>query len=306
MDVQFGLASLSPSWDGAIVCIGTFDGVHLGHQEVVKTAVEHASKRELPCVVVTFDRHPAATLAPELEPCSLCNLNQKLGLLASLGVSTTIVFAFDKSFSETEADVFYEQVLVRTLKSAQLVVGHDFAFGKGRKGSGEWLAERIATVIVPPVELEGLRVSSSAIRTLVLQGQIDQVKLRLGRPHALSGVVCAGQRLGRKLGFPTINVRPTGRICAPKNGIYAGKAITKLGEFIAAISIGVRPTVGGLGPTIEAHLLDYPGDSLYGQSVCLEFDAWIRPEEKFASLEELKAHIGKDIVTIRGLMNPSL
>ncbi|MEJ5170100.1 MAG: hypothetical protein WHU10_03850, partial [Fimbriimonadales bacterium] len=202
MLVFVGAAGLRPSWDGSVVCIGTFDGVHRGHQRVVCTAVEEARRRELPSIVVTFDRHPASTLAPERCPPSLGSVASKLRRLEELGVSAAVVLPFDRTLAERSAEDFLLDLLVGSLRAQAMVVGHDFAFGKGREGTPEWLARRIATTVVPPIVVEGQRVSSSTIRSLVLEGSVDHAAELLGRAYSLEGVVVAGEKLGRKLGYP--------------------------------------------------------------------------------------------------------
>lgn len=297
MLVQFGLAPLAPEWNSCVVCIGTFDGVHLGHQAVISTAVSQALELRQPSVLITFDRHPAAVLAPDKNPAAIATLGQKLRRFESLGVTVCLVLPFDERTSQIEAQAFLDDVLVAKLHANSIVVGHDFAFGKGRAGTPEWLAERMPTVVVPPCEFEGQRVSSTKIRSLIRAGDVATAEKLLGAPFSLGGVVVKGQQLGRQLGFPTVNVA---RLCdqiLPADGVYAGRCETVHGEFRAAISVGHRRT--GTEPCpVEAFLIDYQGDSLYGTVVELQFASMIREQRDFDDLDALAEQIRQDVATI--------
>jgi len=205
-----------------------------------------------------------------------------------------VILPFDEQVASMEPEDFMRLVLVDLLKCEFLVVGHDFAMGKGRRGTTDWLRNHIATLVVPPLEQKGVRVSSSSIRSLISEGKVEQVNLALGRPFAISGVVVSGQKLGRTLGFPTLNLARSFNQVMPLDGVYAGFCRTPLGVYKSAISIGMRPTVEGQHRTIEAYLLEYPGDSLYGASVLLSLVAYLRGEEKFGSLDDLKTQMIKD------------
>lgn len=295
MEVAFGADRINPQWESSVVCLGTFDGVHLGHQQVIRAAVERARQREVPCVLVTFDRHPAAVLAPDRCPPSVQGLSQNLIQFAKLGVSAAAVLTFDQALAETKASAFYEHVLKHRLWADCIVVGHDFAFGYGREGTPEWLKARIETQVVPPFLLDGLRVSSSVIRNAVANGEMDVANRLLGRPFTLEGTVVAGQKLGRTLGYPTLNLAQMVPTVLPGDGVYAGK----WGDSLAAISVGMRPAVGGQHRTVEAYLLDYQGPTLYATSGRLEFFTKLRDEENFASLEALTKQIALDVESVR-------
>ncbi len=298
MLVRFGTESLGPQWPACVLCIGTFDGVHLGHQEVIRRAVRRSAEIERPPVVLTFDRHPLATLAPERCPPAVGTLDIDLDEFRSLGVCAAVVLPFDERLANTSAETFFTEVLQSSLRGEEVVVGHDFAFGKGRVGTPEWLRERIPTTIVPSFQVEGHRVSSSEIRELIRRGELEHAGRLLGRSWALEGIVVGGQRLGRTLGYPTVNLATAGRQVQPPHGIYAGRALTKMGEFKAAISVGVRPTVGDSPRTIEAYLLDYPGTDLYGSAIRLGFERRLRDEMKFDSLEALQAQMALDVAEV--------
>lgn len=301
MTVHFGTDGLQAAWESSTVCIGTFDGVHLGHRQVVSTAVAQARHREEPCVLLTFDRHPAAVLAPDRVPPALATLSQNLSVFESLGVDVAVVHPFDEKTASTEADDFLNDVLIGRLSAERIVVGHDFAMGHDRKGTASWLAERITTDIVPAFEVQGHRVSSSEIRRLVASGDVARASALLGRDLTLQGIVVSGQKLGRQIGFPTVNLTLPVRQAVPGHGVYAGSCTVGASKFAAAIGIGTRPTVGGVGTSIEAYLLDYPGESLYGRSVDLTFKERLRDEIKFDSLDELTAQMEQDVLRTRGL-----
>jgi riboflavin kinase/FMN adenylyltransferase len=295
MLVHFGVDLIAAEWPESIVCIGTFDGVHRGHQALIQTAVDQARAHELPAVIVTFDRHPAAILDPLHKPASLGTLEQNVIAMRQLGAGVCVILPFNEDLRQTPAEHFLERILRVKLHASALVVGHDFAMGRDRVGTADWLAERIPTTILPPVEEAGVRISSSAIRSAIMQGEVAEAARFLGRPYALRGVVIGGQKLGRTLGYPTINLARSTDQAIPADGVYAGRAVTPQGEFRAAISIGMRPAVQGKHRTVEAFLLDYPGDSLYGQAVELSFVARLRDELPFASLDDLVAQMAKDV-----------
>jgi riboflavin kinase/FMN adenylyltransferase len=299
MIVRFGVEALGEEWPSCIVCIGTFDGVHLGHQEVIRTSVEIAERNEEPAVVLTFDRHPMAVLAPQKCPPAVGTLGIDLNEFEKLGVAATIVLQFDDRLANTTADDFFEHVLRKKLKAKQMVVGHDFAFGKNRMGTPVWLKERIETTVVPPFELNSARVSSTSIRTAVQEGQVETAAKLLGRPWSQEGIIVAGQRLGREIGFPTLNLAPASNQVTPKNGVYAGHAETRYGTYKAAIGVGVRPTVGGGPRTFEAFLIDYPGTSLYGSDVRLSYRRLLREEVKYETIDLLKEQMAKDVEATR-------
>ncbi len=301
MVVHFGVARLEPGWKTAVACLGTFDGVHVGHAELVRRAVERAREAESPAVVVTFDRHPAEVLAPDRTPPYLATLDQNFAQFSRLGVATCVVLPFDAAFTQVTAAGFMS-LLTDRVHATEFVVGHDFTFGKGREADAAWLAARHRALVVPPVLVDGVRVSSTAVRAAVLEGRMVDATRLLGRPFALAGVVVGGKKLGRGLGYPTVNLATSGRMAVPADGVYAGTADTVLGEYAAAISVGVRPAVGGGARTVEAYLLDFPGTSLYGSAVELRVLERMRGEEDFPDLESLKKAIARDVEAVRGLV----
>ncbi len=301
MQVHVGLDLLKVEWTRSVACIGTFDGVHLGHRQVISTTVERARDRGLPSVVITFDRHPAATLAPERCPPAVGSLSSNLARFQELGVSLALVLPFDRALADTSAEDFFARVMINAVHADLVVVGHDFAFGHDRVGNTQWLGERIQTEVIAPFEIGGARVSSSAIRRAIQQGQMEQAATLLGHPFAIDGTVIYGAQLGRKLGYPTANLARTYAQVTPADGIYAGRAVTERGSFEAAISIGGRPTIDATSRSIEAYLLDYKGESLYGTSITLQVQRKLRDQVKFDDLEALKEQMAKDVANVRGV-----
>jgi riboflavin kinase / FMN adenylyltransferase len=298
MIVHFGFETLRLQTP-TIVCIGTFDGVHRGHQEVISRAIAKARNDQLPAVILTFNRHPAAVLAPDREPPALATLDQNLSRFADLGADIALVLPFDRALADTSATDFLEHILQGALNAKTIIVGHDFAFGHDREGTVEWLQLRADTDVVPAFLENGTRISSSNVRRAIQSGDLPTANGWLGRTYSLSGVVVKGQQLGRTLGYPTANLELSENLVVPADGIYAGDAETPHGNFRAAISIGYRPTVQGTHRTIEAFLMDYPGDSLYGISIRISFERKLRDELKFDSLEELTAQMARDVEAAR-------
>ncbi len=299
MTVSFGLGALRAEWPRAVVCVGTFDGVHLGHQAVIGEARSQARAAELPLVLATFDRHPAAVLAAERCPKAIAPLEENLRHFARLGVGASVVLPFDASMAAMSAEGFLADVLRGALRTERVVVGHDFAMGRGRQGTAEWLASRVPTTIVPPFEQGGTRVSSSAIRRAVEAGDMAAAATLMGRPFALTGVIVGGQRLGRTLGYPTANLARTIEGVLPSDGVYAALFDTGPARFPAALAIGTRPAVGGGPRSIEAYLMDYDGASLYGAACRIEVVARVREERNFTSLEALVEQMGRDVDEVR-------
>ena len=302
MLTHFGRARLAFQWPGSVVCIGTFDGIHQGHQEVIRTAVSLAAADELPAVAVTFDRHPSAILAPASRPPYIASIENDLTEFERLGVAATVVLPFNASLSRMSATEFLREILVDQLAASHLVVGHDFALGNDREGTSAWLAERIPTTRVEPFEIDGERVSSRRIREFIAQGNVAAANRWLGHPFQVAGVVTHGQKLGRTLGFPTVNIARSFEQVMLADGVYAARATTKFGMFDAALAVGMRPAVGGDARTIEAFLLNYPGESLYGSVVRLDVIEFLRAEQNFASLEDLVVQMRADVEQVRQIM----
>ncbi len=269
------------------VAIGTFDGVHLGHREVIRGAD----------TVLTFDPHPMSVIHPEATPKLISTFPVRRDLIAGLGVEELVVIPFDKSFSSQSAEDFVQHVLLDRLGAAAVSVGENFRFGKGARGTPEFLSshEGFETRVVPLVEAAGETVSSSHIRGLVAAGEVDQAAEFLGGPFLFEGVVVPGDKRGRELGMPTANLVPDDAYVTPGHGVYAGWA----NGHPTAINVGVRPTFEtGRGLLVEAHLLDFDGD-LYGQTLRIGFLERLRGEKRFDSVDELVAQMQRDVEDAR-------
>ena len=272
------------------IAVGTFDGVHLGHREVIAGCDS----------VLTFDPHPATVVAPQHAPRLLTALDRKRKLIASLGVQELIVIPFDAAFAARSADDFVEQVLVGALGARHVSVGENFRFGNRAQGDSQLLQSdaRFTTTVHPLLEIDGEIVSSSHVRGLVAAGDVADAARLLGAPFELRGRVAHGDERGRQLGFPTANLVPDERLACPGHGVYACRA----DGHAAAVSIGVRPTFQtGRGELIEAHLLDFEGD-LYDSELRIEFLHRLRGEKRFGSAEALVEQMHLDVARTRELV----
>jgi riboflavin kinase/FMN adenylyltransferase len=299
MLIHCSSSTISPNWTKSVVCIGTFDGVHLGHQQLVRRAVELAREHECPSWILTFDQHPMAILNPERCPAAVAGIEANLEMFQAMGICGALVLHFDRQLMETSAEDFFQKIVRDTLKATHIVIGHDFAFGHNRVGTGEWLEPKIETTILEPYLFEGVRVSSSAVRSAISEGRVEDAARFLGRPFSMHGVVVSGEKMGRSIGFPTINLATSLRRAVPPDGVYSGFARTAKGDFLAAIGIGMRPTFEGTTRTIEAYLLDYPGDYLYGTAAEIGFLTRLRADQKFDSVEALVNQMEMDVAQTR-------
>ena len=301
---------------GAIVTIGAYDGVHLGHRAVIDEVRQRARERGCRSAVVTFDPHPAYVVRPESAPLLLTDLDQKLELLADAGVDRTLVVHFDEARSKESAADFVQEVLVGCLGARAVVVGHDFHFGHRREGSVPFLAAMGAQHGFDVVGLhlttgsdaaEGEPVSSTRIRQLLGAGDVGGAAALLGRDHEVRGVVERGDRRGRELGYPTANVRVPGQVQLPADGVYAGWYVRPDGSVHpACISLGRRPTFyEEQGDRIlEPYLLDFDED-LYGEVGRVRFSSRLRGQERFASTDALIAQMAEDVARTRRLLTPT-
>lgn len=289
------------------MAIGYFDGVHPGHQAVIRRAVDLARAAGKQASVMTFDPHPRAVLDQgDAYAASLTPLPEKLRLFAGLGVDIVYVAAFDRAFAAMSPETFVRGVL-RKLNVSDAVVGFDFTFGRGGAGTPAVLAElggndmRVHTV--EPVTAAGGKVSSSRIREALEQGDAALAAELLGRPYRINGIVVHGAGRGRTLGFPTANIEPRERCVLPRYGVYAVMVRRGDASYAAVMNVGVAPTFQGGGMTVklEAHLLDFSGD-LYGAELAVDFAAFIRPERKFSGPDELTAQIRADAEQARRIL----
>jgi riboflavin kinase/FMN adenylyltransferase len=280
------------------VAVGTFDGVHLGHREVIRGAD----------TVLTFDPHPTAVVAPDSTPRLLTTLERKAELVAGLGVDELVVIPFDREFAARSAEDFVDHVLVEQLEAMHVSVGENFRFGHKAQGDADMLRAdpRFETRVEALLEVDGEVVSSSHIRGLLAGGAVEYAGRLLGDPFEVRGEVAHGDKRGRELGFPTANLVPHAGFVTPGHGVYAAlaKVIGPDPELllVAAVNVGVRPQfVTGRGELIEAYLLDFAGD-LYGRELRVEFRKRLRGEKRFASVDALVEQMGRDVDAARGLL----
>jgi riboflavin kinase/FMN adenylyltransferase len=292
--------------EGKKVClaIGFFDGVHLGHQQIIRQTISDARQHDAIAVVLTFDRHPNSIVAPDKVPPLIYSLPQKLRAIESLGADALLLIQFDKKFSEQTGEDFIHSLTRNFGKVHSICVGADFVFGHKRNGDVALLKKlgvelNFSVHGLAAVSLDGQIVSSTRIRETIRAGDFDAASQMLGRTYAISGRVVEGDKLGHKLGFPTANL-DTANLILPPNGVYSG--CTKLkGQFYrVALNIGLRPTVatGKQQLRVESHLLDFDGE-LYGEELEIEIGEKLREEYKFASPTELREQIARDIAEVK-------
>jgi len=290
---------------GSVVTIGNFDGLHLGHHALLSQCRELASP-ERKVAVVTFEPLPTAYFSPQKAPARLTTVHGKLAILRSLGVDLTWMMRFDEAFAALSARAFVKQVLVRGLGAEAVVVGHDFHFGRGREGNADTLRALgdefgFEEYIVPPVVRGGQRVSSSGVRSCLSAGDFAGAARLLGRPFRMDGHVVYGQALGRKLGYPTANLRIRSEP-SPLTGVLATWARVDGGPWLPGVSnLGRRPAVGGGDPLLEVHFFDFDED-IYGKRLEVQFVAKLREEEHFDCLEWLVVQMKKDESAAREIL----
>lgn len=308
MEVVNGLGSFRAG-GGSVVTVGFFDGVHLGHQSLIRRTVEAAAQRGLRSVVLTFDRHPREVLTPGDVPHLLTTLRRKAELIDALGVELMAVMEFDENVSRWEPERFVDQVLVAGLGVRQAVVGANFTFGHRAAGTPEVLEQLGGTAgfgveSVPLTELDGRPVSSSSIRQALAEGDLSWPERALGRRYAVEGTVVPGAGRGKDLGFPTANVRTPVRILLPGRGVYAGRTHMDANSWTAAINVGTNPTFGEEPLHVEAYLLDFDGD-LQGRVLTVEFWERLRDEIRFDNADALALQMKEDVTRTRALVPTS-
>jgi riboflavin kinase/FMN adenylyltransferase len=296
---------LTEAAKGATIALGNFDGVHLGHASVIRVA--HTARPDRPTAVLTFEPHPREFFRPQDPPFRLTLAAERAEALAALGVSIIYELPFDTNFSHLTAEQFVTELIHKGLGAAHLACGPDFAFGHRRSGSTRFLAASaealgIGLTLVAPVTDPQGPISASRIRRLLQDGYPERAAALLGRPFSIRGPVTHGDKRGRTIGFPTANV-PLGQHLEPARGVYAVTARLADGETVKGVAnIGLRPTVGGQESRLEAHLFDFDRD-LYGAELSVELRSFLRPEQKFASFEALKAQIAQDAGQARTLLD---
>ncbi len=305
MDVVHGLETFPRQQAPVVLALGTFDGVHRGHQTLLCEAVRLAQERGGRSAALTFDPHPLAVIAPPPEPFLLTTLDERLALMAGLGIDLAVVVRFDAAFRQMPAGdwlaLLRERVAMR-----HVVCGSNYTFGRDRGGTADllqrWNASHgIDVHIIPPIHIGGTLVSSTLIRRLIQNGEVREAARYLGRWYALRGIVQRGDGRGRTLGFPTANLAPPDDKLLPAPGIYAGLTLLQQGTYQAAISIGTRPTFGPGTLVVEAYLVKFAGD-LYGAPLELRFVHRLRDELAFTSEAALVRQIRDDVVETQRLL----
>jgi len=285
-----------------VASLGNFDGVHRGHQAILKRVVENSRNLDLPSVVMTFDPVPKKVLSPETAPPLIQTLEQRLEIFEKLDIDNTIIVVFDMEFARKSPEEFVKQYLIDQLHVQSFVVGGNFAFGHRKQGNIALLKQMgtqygFNVECVDAVQDGGSRISSTLIRGEIQAGQIEEALTHLGHPFALRGTVIKGEQLGGKIGIPTANLQVRNELL-PGRGVYACRAIFEKQVFPAAVNVGYRPTVGGKNLTVEAHLIGFSGE-LYEKEMELQFFHRIREEKQFAGIDALKTQILVDINAAR-------
>jgi riboflavin kinase/FMN adenylyltransferase len=281
--------------------VGSFDGVHLGHLDVIEHARRAAAAGGAEPALITFEPHPRCVLDPANCPSSITTLQEKLAVIEKAGIAHAIVLRFDRELMSLSPQDFVDR-LSTVMEIKAWVIGFDFAFGRGRTGNADWLRSHGFSVdVVPPYRIDGRELHSSEIRRLVTAGEVDGANRLLGREFSMFGPVEAGARVGRTLGFPTANISPQPNKLVPALGAYAGRVIAPEGRFVAALSVGYRPTFGGTELKVEAFLLDFEGD-LYQQRLELRFVRYLHPDIRFPTPNDLVQQLKRDVADTRQIV----
>jgi riboflavin kinase/FMN adenylyltransferase len=306
MELIRGLLNLHERERGCTVTIGTYDGVHLGHQALLRRLKEHAAQLALPTVVLTFEPTPREYLAPDAPPARLTSLRERWRILEGMDLDALLLLRFGERLRNLSGEAF-AGLLAQDIGARTVVVGHDFRFGCNGEATAPMLVDAgkrlgFAVDIVPPVTLDGARVSSSGVREALKRSDFALAERWLGRPYSMRGRVVHGQRLGRDLGFPTANLRIERRR-TPLQGIFAVRVHgVEAMPLRGVASLGTRPTVGGIQTLLEVHVFDFSAD-LYGREIEVEFVAKLRDEENYPTLEALVAQIHRDVAEARRILS---
>lgn len=302
MDVILDATTCDCHYPNLVLTVGSFDGVHLGHQSILKTVIERARARGGTSALMSLQPHPRAFFQGGDDFALLSDSLQKEELLRSAGLDVYFVLPFNEAVARMEPGEFLSRILIAQCKARHMIVGDDFYFGAGARGNVAFLNEEgqrhgLSAEVVPPVIVDGERVSSTRIRALVAGGRLEEAQVLLGRPYAIAGTVARGRGMGKELGYPTANLK-SDRALLPAHGIYAARVALDGADRLAAVNIGYAPTLPHERPVVEAHLLDYSGE-LAGRRIEIRLFHRLRGEEKFDGITELKAAIERDIVSIR-------
>lgn len=307
MKIYQGFDSLT-HWDktrGAVVTVGTFDGVHTAHREILRLVTEKAQQTGAQSVVITFSPHPRTFFSPEGDLKILSDNREKAFLIEQTGIDALLIQPFSRPFAALTAEEFLKDLLIDRLGTCAVVTGYDHSFGREKQNAYEFLQKTkdiypVEAIRVPRMECDGITISSSSVRRALEGGDIQLATKLLGRPYNLYGEVVHGKQLGRTLGFPTANIRlPEPSKLLPPDGVYAVRVILNGASFSGMMNIGMRPTVDDYpGRSVEVNIFDFDRD-IYGQTLAVEIIAWVRSEVKFSSIEHLKAQLEKDAAACR-------
>jgi len=306
MEILRSIPELERLRGSLFLAIGVFDGVHRGHQAVISTSADHAATSNGTPLVVTFDPHPEKVLRPQAAPHLLSATQHKIALIRALGVEHLLIITFDKQFAATEPEDFVQKLVIHSKPLREICVGHEWSFGKNRRGNLDLLKKLGAkfnfdVVGIPPVKINGAVVSSTAIRQAIEKGDLAKAAEMLGREYTILGTVTRGDNLGKKIGFPTANLSAHSEQFPP-NGVYVAEARIDGELYRGVINLGIRPTVssGKSERVLEIHLFDFSRD-IYGHDVEVRFLKFLRPEKKLANLDALVQQIRQDVERARQL-----
>lgn len=290
---------------GSVITVGTFDGVHLGHRDILRRVTERAAALDVPGLLVTFRPHPLEVVNPAAAPMLLTPGEEQLETLVDSGPLLVSVLPFTRSLASYSAEAFVDEILVRRYRLRTLVVGHDHGLGRGRQGDVETLraigeACGFDVDVVPPtLDDHGLPISSSSVRTAIAHGHLERARGALGRAYTFHGTVVAGHGQGRDLGYPTVNIRlASTRKLLPPPGVYAVRAATRRGSFGGMMNLGPRPTFGDYELSLEVHLFDTSGD-WYGEEMSIEMIRRLRDTTRFPNVDALIEQLGRDATNAR-------
>lgn len=286
-----------------VITIGNFDGVHLGHQKILKKTIQRAQALGGESVVYTFYPHPLKVVRPESEPLRITTFEEKVSIIESIGIDYLICENFTKQYAAQPPEEFVKNIICDRIHPREIIIGHDYAFGKNRKGSIELLKKmgeifHFRVQVIDNITIRNIPVRSTTVRRLITLGKVSLAHKLLGRPYCLSGKVVHGKQ--RRIGFPTANLSPGGNLI-PKNGVYAIRTATPYGDFSGIVNVGFNPTFENDKLTIEAHIFDFNED-LYGREISIFFIKRIRGEKKYSDVPGLVRQIDKDIAFAKKIL----
>ena len=302
------LENLPTELGGTSITIGKFDGIHLGHQQLIAETIESAEEHSLVPTVITFDRHPFSLLDPAAEPAPIIGQHQKHFLLQEAGIELVLNMPFDDQLASLSAKDFISRILVDSLHAKIVVVGEGFRFGANQQGDVDLLRELgqelgFVVRVIPHFEVDGEVVSTSRIRNLLLEGKVALAAKLLGRLHSTTGLIEHGLKIGREIGFPTANMARDAEGFLPKDAVYAGWLYADGERYMTALSVGINETFTAVPRLLEAHVIDVTGLDLYDKLIIVEYVEFIRDAAKFNGVEDLVAEINRDLDKIRAILS---